>query len=75
MWKCIKCNKVHKKYIFEFNDYSYCIASNEEEPEFEEMAQDNKKLKWFSDFGDAKIGEPVGCLVCKTRDTNNFEIV
>jgi len=57
MYKCKSCGYSGDEFIFEFNDYGYCVASNEEEPEFISDVP-----KWVKDkaVGDAEIGEPVG---------------
>ena len=33
-YKCKNCGYSGDKFVFQFNDYTYCIASNGEEPEF-----------------------------------------
>lgn len=71
-YKCIKCGYSGDKLVFQFNDYTYCVASNEEEPEFITCCPD-----WVAEkvIGDAEIGKPVGCPKCHTWGVNNFEIV
>ena len=46
-----------KEFVFQFSDYSYCVASNEEEPEYSGESPEWVKKKAV---GEAKIGEPVG---------------
>jgi len=72
MYKCINCGYSGKKLIFQFNDYGYCVASNEEEPEYISDVP-----KWVKDkaVGDAEIGEPVACPKCHAWSVDNFEII
>ena len=51
-YRCKNCGYEGKKFIFQFNDYGYCVASNEEEPEYLGRAP-----KW-AESGEAEIGEP-----------------
>lgn len=71
-YKCIKCGYSGDKFIFQFSDYTYCIASNKEEPEFIDGCPE-----WVYEnvIGDAEIGEPVGCPKCHAWGINNFEII
>jgi hypothetical protein len=71
-YKCLNCGYQGKKFIFQFDDYDYCFASNEEEPEYIDGAP-----QWVKDkgYGDAEIGEPVGCPKCHAWGVNNFEII
>ena len=69
-YRCVNCDYKGGKFIFQFNDYSYCVASNEEEPEYiSDIPQ------WVKDkaFGEAEIGGPVGCPKCHVWGVNNFE--
>lgn len=70
-YRCKNCGYSGEELIFEFNDYSYCVSSNEEEPEYISDVP-----KWVKDkgFGDSKIGEPVGCPKCHVWGVDNFEI-
>jgi len=72
MYKCKSCGYSGDEFIFEFNDYGYCVASNEEEPEFISDVP-----KWVKDkaVGDAEIGEPVGCPKCHAWGVDNFEMI
>ena len=68
-----KCGYKGRKFIFQFTDYAYCIASNDEEPEYLDSAP-----KWIDKHcsgGDAEIGEPVGCPKCHAWGVGNFEII
>lgn len=71
-YKCLSCGYSGGRLVFQFNDYTYCVASNEEEPEFVDCCP-----KWVSDqaFGDAEIGEPVGCPECHAWGVGNFEMI
>ena len=68
-YKCKSCGYSGNKLIFQFTDYTYCVASNEDDPEFI-----NSAPKWVEDMGggDAEIGEPVGCPKCHVWGDNNF---
>ncbi len=66
-YKCKNCGYNGDELIFQFNDYTYCVASNEKEPEYIGVCPD-----WVT-AGDAKIGEPVGCAKCRTWGVGNFE--
>lgn len=69
-YKCKNCGHQCTKFVFQFNEYSYCIASNTAEPEFISDAP-----KWVKEkgVGEAKMGEPVGCLKCHAWGIHNFE--
>lgn len=69
-YKCLNCGYRGKKFIFQFDDYGYCVASNEEDPDYiSDIPQ------WVKDknVGEAKIGEPVGCPKCHVWGVHNFE--
>lgn len=70
-YKCLKCGYSGPELIFQFNDYTYCVASNEEEPEYIK-----KYPKWVSSKssggGDAEIVSPVGCPRCHAWGVGNF---
>ena len=51
------------------SDYTYCLASNKEEPEYLGRAP-----KW-AESGEAQIGEPVGCPKCQAWGVDNFKTV
>ncbi len=70
MYQCKQCGYKGKELIFQFNDYSYCMASNEEEPEYT-----GELPKWVKDqgVGDSEIGEPVGCPQCHNWGVATFE--
>ncbi|MCK4352066.1 hypothetical protein KAW65_01515 [candidate division WOR-3 bacterium] len=73
LYKCKNCGYSGDKFVFQFNDYTYCVASNDEEPEFINCCPE-----WVSDkvpVGDAEIGEPVGCPECHAWGVSNFELV
>lgn len=71
-YRCINCGYSGKKLIFQANDYDYCIASNEAEPEYVSEAP-----KWVRDrgYGEIRIGEPIGCPKCHVWGLDNFEII
>lgn len=71
-YRCSSCGYRGKKLIFQFNDYSYCLGSNEEEPGY---ISDGPK--WVKDkgSGEAEIGEPIGCPKCYAWGSDKFEII
>ncbi len=38
-YKCKKCGYKGKEFIFQYDEYRYCVASNEEDPEY--ISKDN----------------------------------
>jgi hypothetical protein len=66
-YRCTNCGYSGDRLIFQFNDYTYCVASNEEEPEYLEEAPD-----WVGG-GDAEIEDPVGCSECHVWGVTKFE--
>jgi rubredoxin len=71
-YKCSNCGYSGDKLIYQFTDYTYCVASNEEEPAYIEDRPDWVKDR---DFGDAEIGQPVGCPECHAWGVSKFEEV
>ena len=71
-YRCTNCGYSGDKFIFQFNDYTYCIASNKEEPEFIDGCPE-----WVYEnvIGGAEISEPVGCPKCHAWGVSNFEII
>ena len=71
-YRCINCGYKGKNLIYTFSDYGYCVASNNEESEYVSDVP-----QWVKDkaFGEAEIGEPVGCPKCHAWGVNNFEEV
>ncbi len=71
-YRCKKCGYIGKKLIFQFDDFGYCVATNKLESEYIE-----KPPKWVIDkgFGEAEIGEPVGCPKCYVWGVDNFETI
>lgn len=71
-YRCTNCGYAGNKLIYQFNDYTYCVATNEEEPEFV-----NSAPRWIDEFtfggGEAEIGEPVGCPKCHAWGVHTFE--
>lgn len=69
-YKCKNCGYDGDELIFQFIDYTYCVATNnKEEPEFIDSIP-----KWVEDkgVGETDIGEPVGCPKCKVWGVHNF---
>jgi hypothetical protein len=68
-YKCKSCRYDGDKFVFQFNDYTYCVASNGDDPEYIGACPD-----WVPvSVGDAEIGEPVGCPKCHAWGVGNFE--
>jgi len=69
-YKCKNCGYTGHELVFQFTDYTYCVATNEEEPEYI-----SKPPNWVTDkaVGDAEVGEPVGCPKCHAWGVSNFE--
>lgn len=69
-YRCINCGYEGDRLIFQFTDYTYCMATNEEEPEYI-----SDTPQWVKDqsVGEAMIGEPVGCPECHTWGIHNLE--
>lgn len=66
-YKCKNCGYDGDELIFQFNDFTYCVASNDNDPEYIDECPE-----WVT-AGDAEIGEPVGCPKCRTWGVDNFE--
>jgi hypothetical protein len=71
-YRCKICGYSGKEFIFEMDDFSYCLASNRSEPEYM-----GKPPEWLEDKGpgEAIIGEIVGCPRCHAWGNDNFEII
>ncbi|MCX8015017.1 MAG: hypothetical protein N2748_03260 [candidate division WOR-3 bacterium] len=71
-YKCLNCGYQGNKLIFQCNNYDYCVATNDKEPEYLSDAP-----KWVKDkySGDAEIGEPVCCPKCRCWGVNNFTTI
>lgn len=65
--KCKNCGYEGDGFIFQFTDYTYCVASNEDDPEYIDVCPD-----WVIE-GDGEIGGPVGCPKCHAWGVGNFE--
>ena len=70
-YRCKNCGYSGDKFVFQFNEHTYCIASNGEEPEFIDCCPEWVREK---EVGDAEIGEPVGCPRCHAWGVSEFEI-
>ena len=70
-YRCLNCGYNGDGLIYQVNDYSYCVASNEEDPEFIDDYP-----AWVKDkgFGEAEIGEPVGCPKCHAWGVDKFQV-
>jgi rubredoxin len=69
-YRCSNCGYSGDELIYQFNDYTYCVASNDEEPDFIDDCP-----SWVKDkgLGDAEIGQPVGCPECHAWGVDKFE--
>lgn len=70
-YKCLRCGYSGDELIYQFNEYTYCVGSNMEDPEFISDCP-----AWVKDkgVGEAEIGEPIGCPRCHAWGTHNFEL-
>jgi len=70
IYKCKNCGYMGDELIFQFNEYKYCVATNEDKPEYIGEIPD-----WVNEkgFGDSIIGEPVGCPQCHVWGVHYFE--
>ncbi len=71
-YRCKTCGYQGDEFVFQFDLYTYCRATNEEEPQYIDDAPDWVKRK---NCGDGSIGQPVGCPKCHSWGVNNFEEV
>ena len=70
-YRCSNCGYEGAELVYQFNDYTYCLASNDEEPEYI-----GPSPSWIPALaGDAEIREPVGCPRCHARGVVNFDPV
>jgi len=69
-YRCLSCGYDGDELIYQLTDYTYCVASNDENPEYIDSCPD-----WVRDGGEAEIGEPVGCPKCHAWGVHNFETV
>lgn len=69
IYKCKNCGHTGNL-IFQFTSYSYCVATNEEEPEWLRAVPEPDHLQ-----GDAEIGNPVGCPECNVWGEDKFELI
>ena len=67
-YRCLNCNYSGDELIYQFTDYTYCVASNNEEPDFIGDCP-----IWVQGFGEAEIGQPVGCPECHAWGVDKFE--
>lgn len=71
-YKCNNCGYSGHELIFQFNLYTYCVATNQADPEYMAEAPDCLLEKGY---GEAQILEPVSCPKCHAWGVHNFEIV
>ncbi len=69
-YKCINCGYKGNELIYQLNDYSYGVATNDAEPEYIGSMPDWVMQKGLSDI---KIGLPIGCPNCHAWGTHNFK--
>ncbi|HII54030.1 hypothetical protein COT30_02825 [Candidatus Micrarchaeota archaeon CG08_land_8_20_14_0_20_49_17] len=71
-YKCTNCGYAGKNLVYQFTDYTYCLASNEEEPTY-----GGETPAWVKEknTGDGTIGNPVGCQKCHAWGVDKFEAI
>ena len=69
-YKCLNCDYNGNELVYQFNEYNYCVASNEQDPEFIRGCP-----SWVADkgIGEAIVGEPIGCPRCHAWGLDKFE--
>jgi len=69
-YRCTNCGYDGDSFVFQCNDYGYCVASNDTEPEYVESSPE-----WVNamGFGEIEIEEPVGCPNCRIWGVAHFE--
>ncbi|MEW6607895.1 MAG: hypothetical protein AB1414_10680 [bacterium] len=70
-YQCKNCNYKGNSLVFQINSYNYCVATNAEEPEY---ISDTPNWVKNMGYGEAYVGEPVGCPKCHAWGIDNFEI-
>jgi len=70
-YRCLICGYSGDELICQFNDYTHCLASNEENPEFIDDCPTWVKEKGL---GEAEIGEPIGCPECHAWGVDKFQV-
>lgn len=71
-YRCIECGYDGDNLVFSLTDYTYCVATNEEDPEYVEEAAEWIETK---SVGYEEIGEPIGCPVCHAWGEDKFVII
>ena len=71
-YKCKQCGYKGKDMVYEFNLYTFCVASNDEEPEYISDAPDWIRREGYSE---ADIGNPIGCPRCHALGEDNFQLI
>lgn len=61
MYRCNVCGYKGDRFIYQFTDYTCCVASN---PKGDETPEYIKPAPEWVTAGSAEIGEPVGCPEC-----------
>lgn len=70
-YRCTSCGYEGEELVYSFTDYGYCMATNSDDPDYVNEPPDWVKEKGY---GEAEIGEPVGCPKCRVWGVHNFEI-
>ena len=70
-YRCSICGYSGDELIYQFNDYTHCLASNEEDPEFIDYCP-----AWVREkgLGEGEIVEPIGCPQCHVWGVDKFEV-
>lgn len=71
-YKCLSCGYCGDELVCELTDYSYCVASNEMQPDYVSTSPDWVEKRHL---GAAEIGPPVGCPKCHAWGEGNFAAV
>ncbi len=71
-YRCLNCGYSGDNLVFQFTDYTYCVASNDEKKEYLSAYP-----AWIDSLGvgDAETGDPVGCPQCHTWGTDKFDFI
>ncbi|MBI2845054.1 MAG: hypothetical protein HYX86_00765 [Chloroflexi bacterium] len=70
MYRCMNCGYQGENLIFTLVDHTACLATNESDPEYLAPARDLAEARGY---GDAEIGEPIGCPTCRAWGVDKFE--
>lgn len=69
-YRCKKCGYEGEEFVYQYTEETYCVASNEEEPEYISGCPG-----WVTDSGAGEIGVPVGCPKCRAWGVTKFMLI